>query len=121
MTEPPPRPGQAAEALVAEWLLSQGCSVVGRNVRLGHWELDIVAIEGRVVVVVEVRSRGPSSFTTPLSSLDMKKRQRTRRAGERLWNRRFRNDARVDRLRFDVASVVFGPATPQLEYIRAAF
>ncbi len=114
-------PGRAAEELVANALAAQGWEILGRNVRLGRLELDIVARDGRVVVVVEVRSRSPEAFTTAFSSLDPLKRLRTRRAGERLWNRKFRDDPSVDRLRFDEASVGYGPSGPTLEYVRAAF
>jgi putative endonuclease len=115
------RAGSAAEDFVARWLLERGYELVGRNLRFGHYELDIVVRDGPLIIVVEVRARSVSSFTSPLSSLDGKKRERTRRAGERLWNRRFRDDPSAERLRFDVASVTFGDDGPELEYVPAAF
>jgi Holliday junction resolvase-like predicted endonuclease len=84
-------------------------------------ELDVVARRGPLVVIVEVRSRGPGAWTTGFGSLDAAKRQRIRRAGERLWQRRYRNDESVERLRFDAASVTVGPDGPTVEYAEAAF
>ncbi|HSC87668.1 MAG TPA: YraN family protein [Polyangiaceae bacterium] len=113
--------GRAAEDWVCDRLLEDGFEILGRNVRLGYLELDIVALEARVVIVIEVRFRGPGAFTTPLGSLGWHKLQRTRWAGQRLWDRRFRRDPRVDRLRFDLACVVAGANGFELEYLRAAF
>ena len=91
------------------------------NLRLQYLELDVVARLGDLVVVVEVRERAPSSWTSGFGSIDGRKRYRVRLAGQRLWQRRYRNDASVNRLRFDAASVQFGPEGPQIEYVEAAF
>jgi len=80
-----------------------------------------VARRGDLIVVVEVRSRGPGAFTTGFGSLDGRKRHRIRLAGQRLWERRYQHDPSVNRLRFDAASVVFTSAGPQIEYVEAAF
>lgn len=103
------------------WLERNGYSIVATNLRLGHLELDIVARQGPVVVVVEVRARGASAWTSPFGSITPLKRARLRRAAERLWQRRYRNDPSVERLRFDVASVRFVGGEPEIEYAVAAF
>lgn len=113
--------GAQAEDLIAAWLPSQGLTVEKRNLRLGHLEIDIVARQERVIVIVEVRSRSLSSFTSPFSSVNAEKRKRLRYAAERLWNRWYKNDPRVDRMRFDVASVLYTEQGPLIEYSRAAF
>lgn len=114
--------GARAEDAVVEHLVASGVAIVARNLRIGHLELDIVAREGPVVAVVEVRARGPTSWTRGFGSLDGKKRIRIRRAGERLWRDRYKNDASVERLRFDAASVTFDEAgRAMVEYVKAAF
>jgi len=80
-----------------------------------------VAREGPVVVVVEVRMRGSTSWTTGFGSIDAKKRLRVRRAAERLWRERYRHDASVERLRIDAASVHFEGGATRIEYRKAAF
>ncbi len=112
------RPGEFAERFVERYLAEAGWTIEGRNVRLGYLEIDLIAREGRVIVLVEVRGRSPSARTTPFSSVDGLKRRRLRYAAERLWNRRYKNDPSVDRLRLDVASVELGPEGPKLEYAR---
>jgi len=114
--------GLRAEDAVVLYLAEHGIAVVARNLRIGRFELDIVAREGPVVAVVEVRARGPTAWTRGFGSLDGKKRQRIRRAGDRLWRARYRMDDTVDRLRFDAASVTFDEeGRAVVEYVKAAF
>jgi putative endonuclease len=114
--------GERAEAAVVEYLTARDVAIVAQNLHVGRLEIDIVAREGPVVMVVEVRVRGANAWTRAFGSMDAKKRLKVRRAGERLWRDRFRNDATVERMRFDAASVTFdaeGRAT--VEYVKAAF
>ena len=113
--------GARAEALVAEHLRTQGFEIVATNLRIGALEIDIVARQGPLVAVVEVRTRGPGALTSGFGSVDGRKRERIRRAGERLWQRRYRRDLSVERLRFDVASVRLDVEPPTIEYVAAAF
>ena len=49
--------GAIGERLAAEHIESIGWRITGRNVRVGRGELDIVAIDGDELVIVEVRTR----------------------------------------------------------------
>lgn len=111
------RRGRQAEDAVAAHLANRGYALIGRNVRVGHLELDIVARAGSVVCVVEVRYRGPSCWQGALESIDERKQHRLRRAAEALWQQRFAHDATVDHIRFDVASVTFVDGHPVIEYV----
>jgi putative endonuclease len=102
-------------------LSERGFHIVATNLRLSYLEIDVVARRDDLVVVVEVRSRSQGAWTSAFGSIDGKKRYRIRLAGQRLWQRRYRTDASVKRLRFDAASVVFGPQGPVVEYVEAAF
>jgi len=102
-------------------LAARGFQIVATNLRLSYLEIDVVARLGELVVVVEVRSRGVGAWTSCLGSIDGKKRYRIRLAGQRLWQRRYQRDPSVNRLRFDAASVVFGPEGALIEYVEAAF
>lgn len=113
--------GRRAEAAVVEFLERQGYQIVGTNLRLGRLEIDIVARQAATIVVVEVRTRGAGAWTTGFGSIDTKKRERVRRAGERLWQRRYRHDGSVERMRFDAASVTFEAGQAHVEYVVAAF
>jgi putative endonuclease len=106
---------------VARFLVARGFHIVATNLRLSYLEIDVVARRGDLVVVVEVRSRSAAAWTSGFGSIDGRKRYRIRLAGERLWARRYQRDPSVKRLRFDAASVRFGPDGPEVEYAEAAF
>jgi putative endonuclease len=114
--------GTRAEQAVAAHLAAAGLEIVGMNVRVGRLELDVVARDGAVIAVVEVRTRGPGAWVRPLDSVDAGKRARVRRAGERLWRERFARDLRIERMRFDVAAVELLPdGGARIEIVKAAF
>lgn len=113
--------GRRAEAAVVRYLEREGYQIVATNLRLGHLELDIVARREKTIAVVEVRTRGAGAWTTAFGSMNAKKRQRIRRAGERLWQRRYRNDPSVERIRFDAAAVTFEAGEARVDYVVAAF
>lgn len=102
-------------------MIERGFEVVALNLRLQYLELDVVARQGELVVIVEVRSRSGDAWTSAFGSIDGRKRWRIRLAGQRLWARRYRDDPSVKRMRFDAASVCFDAQGPRVEYVAAAF
>ncbi|AKT41637.1 YraN family protein [Chondromyces crocatus] len=121
MTTPYQQLGVRAECIVAEHLTANGLRILGRNIRVGRIEIDIVAQDEHVIAIIEVRTRGPGSYVRPLDSIDSRKRARLRRAGTILWERSFSRISEVTRMRFDVAAVHFQPDAATIEYIKAAF
>lgn len=75
--------GQQGEAIAAAHLVEQGYKIHGRNVRLGHDEIDIVAygpIE-KMLVFTEVKTRSQASLDYhPELNVSAVKRQRMIRA-----------------------------------------
>jgi putative endonuclease len=112
--------GRGAELVVVEHLQRRGFAVLGRNIRLGALELDIVARKDDLVVVVEVRTRGPSAMQGPFESIGGIKRVRLRRAVERLWRRHLKTMKDVQRVRIDVAAVTFEDGEALVEYVEGA-
>ena len=90
--------GARAEDAAAQALLDAGLELVARNVRVGRLEIDLVFRDGPVIIVVEVRTRGPGAWQRALDSIDPKKQARVRTAGERLWRARFANDPSAERI-----------------------
>jgi putative endonuclease len=113
--------GARAELEVARFLRARGAHIVATNLRVGRFELDIVARHGNVVLVVEVRTRKPNGWTRGLGTINEQKRRRIRCAAERLWRDRYAADVTVERLRFDAASVRFEGNASVIEYVTAAF
>jgi putative endonuclease len=58
--------GRSGEQVAAEYLERAGLRVLDRNWRSATGEIDIVAVERRVLVVCEVKTRSGTGFGTPL-------------------------------------------------------
>lgn len=96
--------------------------MLGRNVRVGRLEVDLLVRDGAAVVLVEVRTRGEGAWVGPFASVDARKRARLVAAGKALWRQRFSADRTLERLRFDVVAVHFqADGSARLEHARAAF
>lgn len=79
--------GDRAESIVIERLRAEGWTAFARNVRIGHDEIDLVAVDPgppRCLVIVEVRWRRSRAFGLPEETIDRRKRERLRRAALRL-------------------------------------
>lgn len=96
------RTGRVAEDAVVETLRGRGFQIVGRNVRVGRLELDVVAERGRLFVVCEVRARR-GDFVDPACTFDRAKQARVRRAALTYWAAH----GRGRQLRIDAAAVTF--------------
>lgn len=111
--------GRQGEHLAADHLVKQGLVVLSRNWRCRDGELDIVATDGRTLVVCEVKTRSGEAFGLPAESVDATKARRVR-AATRAWLRRY--GVGWCPVRFDVIAVLW-PAgeQPALEHLRGAF
>lgn len=119
------RTGQIAEDLVAERLAAESWEIVERNARTRHGELDIVALDGRVLVFLEVKAaRLDTSFgpERPILSIDFRKQRKVRRLGA-AWMAERRDLPPFDDIRFDAVGVTLDRAGRALEvdHIRGAF
>lgn len=110
--------GARGEALAAALLARAGYRIAARNVRAAGVELDLVAVRGGLVVVVEVKTRRGRGFGAPEEAVDARKRARLVRGGQ-AWLREHRPRAR--RLRFDVVSCELGAAGWSLRHLEDAF
>lgn len=112
---PTSRRGAAAEQQAADWLQRRGLRVIERNARSRFGELDLLALDGETLVIVEVRARAPSRFGGAAETVDARKQGRILRSTQD-WLLRHPEHARRA-VRFDVLAI--DGATPQ--WIRGAF
>ena len=69
--------GTQGEGIACRYLEAQGYSILARNFRCPHGEVDIIALDETGLVFVEVRiRRTPGSYGTPQESLSSGKRSR---------------------------------------------
>lgn len=116
--------GRVAEDLVATRLAAGGWRILERNARTRFGELDIVALDGRALVFVEVKAgRQGSAFgpERPVLSVDARKQRRIRRLATAWMTERRR--PRYAEIRFDAIGVTFDRATRIVDYehLKGAF
>jgi putative endonuclease len=124
------RLGLLGEELAAAHLNRLGLSVIARNVRTRHGEIDLIAFDGRTLVFAEVKTRrvrgrgdGRAPGEDPLAALRRRQRARLRRLAV-AWlsdERAARPSART--IRFDAigVSVDGGGRLVRLEHLEAAW
>ena len=71
--------GRRGEAIAADHLQAKGLTIVDRNWRCQHGEIDVIARDGRELVFVEVKTRSSVAFGHPLESITAVKLARMRR------------------------------------------
>lgn len=74
--------GQAGEAIAARFLASKGFTIIERNWRFGHLELDLVCRQEDCLVFVEVKTRRRLNFGGPLGAIGKNKKNRLARAAQ---------------------------------------
>ncbi len=72
--------GRLGERIAADYLELAGCAILGRNVRAGHLEVDLIVRDGPCVAFVEVKLRRGDSFGGALEAVSPCKLGRLRRA-----------------------------------------
>ncbi|MEK6591833.1 MAG: YraN family protein [Pseudomonadota bacterium] len=107
--------GAAAEELAAAFLQRRGLEITARNYRCRFGEIDLVALDGKTLVFVEVRQRKSEDFGGAAASITHDKRARLLRTA-RHYLARIRGEQPC---RFDAVLIRGEP--PQIEWIQNAF
>jgi putative endonuclease len=97
-----------------------GYKIVARGERGQLGELDLVAVDGRTVVFVEVKTRESHDAGHPSEAVDAEKQRRLTRLGLDFLKR---HDLLECSARFDIVAVTWpsGARRPVIEHIRDAF
>lgn len=107
--------GKQGEDRAAAYLKKNRYKIIERNFRTRYGEIDIIARDGGVIVVVEVKLRTTGEFGSPLEAVDARKQRQLRRmAASYLQAQGLYDRAPV---RFDVLGIT--PAG--IEHVKNAF
>jgi len=82
------RTGAAAERAARRALKRAGYRILDTNVHSPSGEIDIVALDGDVICLVEVKARSGPSHGSPEEALDATKRRRLRAAASEILTSR---------------------------------
>lgn len=108
--------GRKAENLALEYLQRQGLELLQRNWRCKMGELDLIMLDGDVLVFVEVRYRQHQSWGGAAASVDARKQEHLIQAAQTYLQKhpaRSRHPCRFDVVAFE--------ASTQANWIRNAF
>lgn len=115
------RLGKAGEDEVCRFLLAKGHTVLERNWRAGHLEIDIISIAPDGIHFVEVKSRTTPVQGEPEDAVNAVKQKHIAKAALRYIRLRKKELGENLEIFLDVAAVTFDGGDVRINYFPAAF
>lgn len=109
--------GKMGEQLAARYLTNIGYIILEHNYRRGHLEIDLIALDGDELVIVEVKSRAYDNLLQPEAAVDHKKRL----ALIRLANEYVKTHKRKENVWFDIVSIVTNANGTEKKHLKNAY
>jgi putative endonuclease len=112
--------GQRGEAAAARYLCRRGYKVLARGSRIGPGELDLVMLDRKTIVFVEVKTRQTQEAGHPSEAVDERKQRRLTLLAVTFLKRHHLLERPA---RFDVVAVTWpeGKWFPTIGHIKSAF
>lgn len=110
--------GKMGEKLARDFLMAKGYRILEQNCVCGSKEIDIVALDGKELVIVEVKTRRVQCLVEPEETVDRYKQRFLIWAAEYYIER---NKLDID-VRFDIVAIVVDKNNEhRIEHIENAF
>ena len=106
--------GNAGEDAACAYLARKGWTILGRNVRAGRNEIDIIAKKRKLIAFIEVNRRYGLGFGRPSEAVNFEKQRHIARAAALYMQENGLENANI---RFDVIEIL----PDELRHIEAAF
>jgi putative endonuclease len=111
--------GKKGEELAARYLSRRGYRILEKNYRSRAGELDIVAMDGKTLVFVEVKSRRSNAFGSPGDAVNARKRRQMERVALAYMTENKKDGLHC---RFDVVGITAAATgEPEVELVKDAF
>ena len=112
--------GQRGEAVAARFLRRRGYKILARSDRFGPGELDLVALDKKTIVFIEVKTRESAAVSHPSDAVDEEKQRRLTRMAVTFLKRYGLLECSA---RFDVIAITWPTKKrfPTIEHIKDAF
>ena len=110
--------GKEGERIAELFLKKKGYKLVARNYRCAAGELDLIVLDQRVIVFVEVKTRTGIGYGTPLEAVEVRKQQKMIYAAQFFLNAKKLSQREA---RFDVVGISWPGAQLLVEHIENAF
>lgn len=110
--------GKEGEKVAERYLRKKGYRLLERNYRCSAGEVDLIVLDGRVVVFVEVKARTDHRFGTPLEAVEFRKQGKMIQAAQFFLSQKRLHEREA---RFDVVGISWADGAPAIEHIVNAF
>lgn len=110
--------GKEAEQIALTYLRQHGLVEIERNFNTRYGEIDLVMLDDRTTVFVEVRARKHTNYMAAVESIDKKKVQKIILAS-RIFLQKSKSN--TDLYRFDVVTLSGSMRSPRINWIKNAF
>lgn len=109
--------GKLGEQIAVQYLKNKGYEILEQNWRAYRKEIDIIAIDGKDIVFVEVKTRKNDDFGSPEMAVNRRKRAHIYSAANAYYQTH-----KIDQdVRFDVVAIVYNDGHPQINHLVDAF
>lgn len=109
--------GKWGESLAADYLTAKGYTILARNWRVGHRDIDIVAFHNDTLVIIEVKTRTANTFVSPEEAVDYQKIRSLCIAANAYVKRKRINTS----IRFDIIAITGNASNYDINHIEQAF
>ena len=109
--------GKQGEELAAQYLINKGYEILERNWCNIHKEIDIIAKDGKDLVIVEVKTRQTDEYGNPDVAVTKQKQWRLISAANAYV---YQNRLDIN-TRFDIISIIIRDDIPEINHIEDAF
>ena len=113
--------GKKGEDVACDLLAGRGHTILERNHRVGHLEIDIVSVSADGIHFVEVKARRESIQAPPQDNVDHVKQRRIAVAAKGYLRSRKGLPFNGCECHFDVIAVIFKENTAQVDYFPDAY
>ena len=111
--------GIKGEQIALSFLLGLGYQLVARNWLCRSGEIDLIMMDGSIMVFIEVKARRCSSYGLPQEAVGSRKRVKIRRLAQ--YYLMVTNHADQE-MRFDVVAITLpGDQEPHIEHLQGVF
>jgi len=111
--------GNSAEIIAQNFLQQNHLKLIQKNYLTKVGEIDLIMLDGEIVVFIEVRYRQSGNFTSSIESVDYKKQKKIIKTAQSFLqiNQKFTDNI----CRFDVVGVENSLKSPKIKWIKNAF
>jgi putative endonuclease len=109
--------GKNGEDIAYTYLEAQNISILERNWRYKRAEIDIIGMDGKTLIFVEVKTRTDDIISRPENAVDTRKRTLMIKAAI-AYMHHIKHDWAI---RFDILSVILRKEKPQIDHFKDAF